>query len=340
MSDLVEYTRKDSDGMTDLVARGDTVQQIRTPYSTAVSVQRQRDIFDVEKRVTKEAQMLGEKFYYGWGSGKDRIEGMSIKGAMIVARCWGNCAVEPLPIQETADSWIMSAMFIDLETGFTLGRQFRQSKRWTVYGKHDAERKDDMRFQIGQSKAARNVIGNALPEWLIDKAIEAARSGVRANIEKLIAAKGIVHAVDKALAEFEKVGVTEAVILDKLGLAKRSAIELEHLVMLKGDLTAIQTGQERAEELFPTGQETKKGSKVAKSDITPTDDTDQTPGDPFPALRAAFARATTEDEIAAVYEEALSYEPTPDQGKLIEAWRQEAMTRVCGGKSKKQQEIK
>ena len=36
-------------------------------------------------------------------------------------------------MQETPDAWIFTGHFIDLETGFTLSRQFRQSKHgWST----------------------------------------------------------------------------------------------------------------------------------------------------------------------------------------------------------------
>lgn len=63
-------------------------------------------------------------------------------------------------------------------------------------------------------------------------------------------------------------------------------------------------------------------------------------GVPMGKLQEAFATAETEANVNAVFEEACSYEPAPDQGKQIEALRVEAMARVCGGKSKpKQKEI-
>jgi hypothetical protein len=253
-------------GATDLVARGDTMQQTRGSYSTAVAVQRPRDLPDVQRRFLQEARLAGETFFYGWGAGRDRVEGSSIKLAMSLARSWGNCAIEALPVQETADAWIFTAAFVDLETGFTLSRQFRQAKKWTVHGKFDAERKDDIRFQIGQSKAARNVVLNALPEWLADKAIEEAKSGVRESIEKGINTSGIAKVVERCLAALAKCGVPEAPVLAKCGVAKREALDVDMLVMLKGDLSAIESGQEWPSALFP-GVEVEGGSRAKKTEL-------------------------------------------------------------------------
>jgi hypothetical protein len=236
------------------LASGEALQQIKTSYATAISVQRPREIEQVRKRFLQEARLAGETFYYGWatkGKKKGRIEGPSIGLAVAAARCWGNCAVEPLPVQDMKDSWVFGTAFIDLETGFTMGRQFRQSKRSTVYGDMDKERKDDIRFQIGQSKSARNVICKAVPKWLVDQGIAEAKQGVREKVEVYVSQHGIQAATDVILQALKKEGVTEAQVLAKCEVAATGAITVDHIVSLKGDLVAIQTGEDRVDALFP-----------------------------------------------------------------------------------------
>lgn len=243
------------------------LQQVKTGYTTAVAVQQPRDLAVVHKRLMAEAKMAGESFYYGWGAGKDRIEGPSICLAMAAARCYHNSAVDILPLQETEDAWIFTAVFVDLETGFTLTRQFRQSKKWTVHGKFDAERKDDIRFQIGQSKAARNAVLNALPKWLIDAAVVESKQGVREKIEKFVAEKGLPAAVGLVITGLAKHGVKEEFVLEKCAVPKREGLTIDHIVMLRGDLYALDNGQEYASSLFPAMGDDAPGSKVGKSAV-------------------------------------------------------------------------
>jgi hypothetical protein len=242
-------------GHGDVLSQGHAVQQVRSPYSTAVAVQKPRVLATVQRALAAEARLAGEDFYYGWAAGKDRIEGPSVELALAAARCWGNCAVDTLPVQEMADAWVFTAAFVDLETGFTLSRQFRQSKKWKVAGKMDEERKEDVRFQIGQSKAIRNVLLNALPKGLVKMALEEAKRGVRQHIEQLVGQKGIAGAVDAALRALARSGVREEAVLARCGVAERKALTVDHLVLLKGDLTAIEGGQERPEVLFPPPEE-------------------------------------------------------------------------------------
>jgi hypothetical protein len=246
---------------------GTAVMQARGSYVSAIQVQRKRELADVQKRLLEEANLMGESAFYGWGAGDNRIEGPSEAIAFAAARCWGNCAVEYAPVEETRDAYIFTATFIDLETGFTLQRPFRQSKRWTVSGRMDEMRKEDVRFQIGATKAARNVILKTLPAWLIDAALEQAKSGVRKKIEGFIAAKGLPAAQDLIVSELAKLGVKEEAILRKFSVAKRDGLDLDKLVILRGDLKAIQSGQERPEVLFPVaGAEPTPGKAPADLD--------------------------------------------------------------------------
>lgn len=276
-------------------------------YTTAAPVCQQRRLAQVERRLIEEANLAGESFYYGWGAGKDRIEGASVKLAVAMARCYGNCAVDSLPVQDIGDSWIFTAVFIDLETGFTLTRQFRQSKKWMVYGKHDQERKDDIRFQIGQSKATRNVILNAMPEYIVAKAMDAAKAGVRAKIDAYVKTNGLAAAVDLTLKGLAKVGVTETRVLARVGVASKNGIDIDALVMLRGDVAAIDNGQERASDLFPepaadgaaaplqTGRQRIKKEPKPETAAPTSESTAPKPEEPKPTAPAA----TDEQQIRA-----------------------------------------
>jgi hypothetical protein len=159
----------------------------QTEYQTAITVTKPRDLKDVERRVLAEAEQMGTDFVYAWrvntkdkkldeGDGKTTIEGLSIDGAMVLARNWGNCATPVRLEQESATHFLIRADFIDLETGFSFPRMYRQRKSGGPGGGIDRDRAEDIAFQIGQSKAQRNVVDKALPFWLRDRAIKAAKN--------------------------------------------------------------------------------------------------------------------------------------------------------------------
>ncbi len=235
-----------------------TMVQTRTRYTTAVSVQKPRDIDKIIVAVEREAQYAGENFYYGWGEGNDRVEGPSVGLALCVAREWGNCVVEP-EFNETDDAFLFTGHFIDLETGFTISRSFRQSKKSTVYGKMDANRKEDTRYQIGQSKCLRNVVKAAMPAWLLKKAIEKAKQAVLYNISH----EGIHIALDKALCFLKRHGVEEDRVLAKIG-RKKAEITNEDVADIRTACAAIDNGESTTEECFPKIQKDIKKPEAKK----------------------------------------------------------------------------
>lgn len=280
----------------EMIGDGATVQQVRTQHATALSVQQPRTLTQVKTNIMAEAGLAGSLFYYGWGQGGNRIEGPSVKMALALARCWGNCAIEMRPMQDAGDSWVMTATFIDLETGFTCDRQFRQSKRSIVHGKHDDERKDDIRFQIGQSKAQRNVILNALPDWLVSAALQEAKRGVLKTIEKKIATSSLPVVVEHALAALGKESVTEERVLAKFSVAARTALTAEHLVVIVADLKALQEGQDLPLAVYPDPTEKENGSRVERVDI---DAKTKPPAEPKPDAKPKKGKTKPEPKTPA-----------------------------------------
>lgn len=245
----------------EVITGGKALQQVRGAFTTAVAVQKPRELKEVQRRCIEEAELAGDLFYYGWAvrdkEGKlSRIEGPSINLANALVRNFGNCAVENMPVQETANSWIFTTAFVDFETGFTLTRQFRMDKQFPVYGKMDRYRKDDVRFQIGQSKATRNVVLNAGPASIIDKMMEVAKQSVRSKIEERIKKDGIGKVKDSIAKAFERYGISLERIEEKIELDFK-AWDAETLTILSGDLKALERGNETADSLYPEKSEEK-----------------------------------------------------------------------------------
>lgn len=170
-----------------VMPHGQALMRVGGAYQTAVMVQVKRDIGTPEnpggsvlqKSVT-EATLLGDRFFYGWdvndraSGGKKSIEGISVDGAYMLLRNWTNavCDVDLVSVDE--DSYTFKATFVDLESGATCSRLYRQH-RSDPPGKYDKQRWDDMAFSNGQSRAIRNVICAALPQWLQDRCMDVAQ---------------------------------------------------------------------------------------------------------------------------------------------------------------------
>ena len=172
------------------LGHGQTLTRVGGAYQTAMSVQVKRDIGTVQspggqvlQRALVEASLLGDRYAYGWevndraSGGKKAIEGVSVDGAYMLLRAWGNgvCDVDLVEVNEEA--YTFKATFVDLESGATCSRLYRQH-RSAPPGKYDQQRWDDMAFSNGQSRAVRNVIVAALPQWLQDRCMDAASRAV------------------------------------------------------------------------------------------------------------------------------------------------------------------
>lgn len=228
---------------------GAAIQRTQTQYTAAIVVQKPRDRKAIQKAVLEEAALAGEDFFYSWTTqnkdgSRGLVEGISIEGAMIMARNYGNCAIPTDLAVDAPTHWVICATFVDLETGFNVPRLFRQRKNQTAGGRMDRDRAQDIAFQIGQSKAQRNAIDKAMPTWLKEAALAAAKAAAEGKYKDLpVSAK-------KAVAAFAKWDVTQAQLEEKLGL------KLEHwtardLVSLEGLYRAIRDRQTTIADEFP-----------------------------------------------------------------------------------------
>jgi hypothetical protein len=126
----------------------------------------QRDEKAILAKLSALAAAAGSDWFYRFpvnnqDGTKGYVEGPSIKLANSVARIYGNCINEVREI-DVGDAWVFYARFTDVETGFSMERAYRQRKGQRSLKTKDADRQLDIAYQIGQSKAIRNCIVNAL----------------------------------------------------------------------------------------------------------------------------------------------------------------------------------
>jgi hypothetical protein len=233
----------------EIIESGRTLQQARAGFVTAVTVQKPRERMKVLRACEEEAAIAGDEFFYAWtvtnkDGKKSLIEGPSVNLALTAVRNWGNSGVM-VNVDETHDTYIFTATFIDLETGFNLQRTFRQKKSRKI-GKYDQDRAEDIIFQIGQSKAIRNVIVNAIPSWLVSSMMDKSKENIIKKIEK----KGIVQARQDTIAFFERYGITVDRVETRLQ-KKATAWDTNDLAMLYGAIKTLTEGVESPDEIFP-----------------------------------------------------------------------------------------
>ena len=245
-----------------ILAAGKSLQRVQTPYTTAIAVQRPRSLSKIVANVLEEATLAGRSFYYGWEveskktGRKQWIEGPSIDLSMCLARHYGNAAID-VEVEETLTHYQFRGVFIDLESGFTCPRLFRQRKSQSI-GMKDVDRQEDIVFQIGQSKAIRNAVVRAMPDWLIQRAIDAAKEAELGAVKK----ETTPVAAAKVINWYKKHGVSQDRIEKRLG--RPADLWTEHdIVDLRGMATALKEGRVTAEEMFAENGESPSAPATA-----------------------------------------------------------------------------
>ena len=234
----------------EIMQDGKALQQVKTSFTTALTVQQPRSMAKAVKNLMQEASFAGNSFYYRWpvkvkGGGQKFVQGPSIDLAMSLARNYGNCVVD-VDVTETLTHYLFKGTFIDLETGFTVPRLYRQRKNQNMGSKMDADRQEDIVFQIGHSKAQRNAIIKAMPTWLIDKLIETARNAELNNVKSQPIEVSRASVIDF----FEGYGATQEMIEKKVGVPADKWMA-EQILEIRDMAKTIKDGQATLLELFP-----------------------------------------------------------------------------------------
>lgn len=260
-------------------ARG--MVKTQTAYQTAITVQKPRDLKKVEADILFEASQMGEDFIYSWQvndknnkeTGKSTVEGVSIDGAMILVRNWGNAVCEPDLVDETPTHYLLKATFIDLEKGFSSPRLYRQRKG-ERRGGMDAERAEDIAFQIGQSKAIRNAVCRGIPQWMQDRAVEAAKSEAAKKYSD------VPKAVEAVRKYAEGLKVSDVQLIARMGKPFDAWLPYD-IVTIRSIFASIAKKQSSVREEFPP-IETPTETKPEPETITTTGETVPEKKEPAP----------------------------------------------------------
>jgi hypothetical protein len=145
---------------------------------------------------------------------------------------------------DVADAWVFYARFTDIETGFSMERAYRQRKSQSSMKTRDVDRQLDIAYQIGQSKAIRNVITNGL-QLYCDYAFEQARDSLVEKIGKALDAwrKRTIEGLAKMPVDLVRVERT-------IGRASKDwlAPDIARIVAM---MKSVADGMTTTDEVFP-----------------------------------------------------------------------------------------
>lgn len=230
------------DSMVALISRSEIEQQIATARRFPRSVKRFRD--EALQMVTL-SESVAEQCIYALPRDGKTIEGPSARFAEVIASAWGNCRAGARIVDDKGEFVTAQGVFHDLERNVAITYEVQRR----ITDKRGNRYKADMigvTANAACSIALRNAILKGVPKAFWEDMYAAARQVIMGDIKTLANRRA------NAVAAFQKFGITPEQIAAKLGVGGIEDITLEHLVTLKGLLTAIKDGDTTPEDAFGT----------------------------------------------------------------------------------------
>lgn len=236
------------------VASGEINQQIATAKKFPRSI---KQFIDTATELATLDEETAEECIYALPRDGRTIEGPSARFAEILAYAWGNCRAGARTIGEDKDFVKSQGTFYDLEKN--VGIQFEVSRRIT--DKKGNRYKPDMigtTANAAGSIALRNAVLKGIPKAFWKKAYQRARGVVAGDFKTLANRRA------EAFKQFSVFGVTPEMIFTLLQIKGVEDVTLEHMVVLKGIITAIREGDTTPEQVFAP-QPTQDGNLAGKA---------------------------------------------------------------------------
>lgn len=227
-----------------LLNKSEIDQQIATAHKYPRSIKQFRD--ETLQMVTLNESVAAECIYSLPRGGKV-IEGASARFAEVVASAWGNSRAGARVVNDQGNFVTAQGVFHDLEKNVAITYEVQRR----ITDKQGKRFSDDMIVVTANaacSVALRNAILKGVPKAFWSDMYEAARKTVMGDYKTLANRRA------DAVKAFMGYGVSEAQICETLGVKGVEDIGLEHLVTLRGILTAIKDGDTTPEQAFASTQ--------------------------------------------------------------------------------------
>lgn len=231
-------------GTVALINRSEIDQQVSTAHKFPRSIKRFRN--EALQMVTLN-ESVAESCIYALPRGDKTIEGPSARFAEVVASAWGNCRAGARVVSDQGDFITAQGVFHDLERNVAITYEVQRR----ITDKRGNRFNADMIGVTGNaasSIALRNAILKGVPKAFWDDMYQAARAVVMGDFSTLANRRA------DALKAFISLGVSNEQVFAKLGVESVHDITLEHLVTLRGLITAIKEGDTTPEQAFAPGE--------------------------------------------------------------------------------------
>ena len=244
-------------GTVALLNKSEIDMQVATAHKYPRSIKRFRD--ESLQMVTLN-ESVAESCIYALPRGGKTVEGPSARFAEVVASAWGNCRAGARVVNDSGDFITAQGVFHDLERNVAITYEVQRR----INDKNGKRFNADMIAVTGNaasSIALRNAILKGVPKAFWDDMYQAARATVMGDFKTLANRRA------EALKAFVALGVSHDQIFAKLGVTGIEDIGLEHLVVLRGLITAIKDGDITPEQAFSA----ENGEPPAKTNNKPSE---------------------------------------------------------------------
>jgi len=197
---------------------------------------------DAESMATLD-QETAEACFYVLRRGDKNIEGPGVRLAEIIASCWGNLRCEARVVDDGAEFITSQGTAWDMERNVLV----RMEVRRRITDRSGRRYSEDMRVVTGNAASAiafRNAVFKVVPNAFTKAIYEKARQVAVGNADTLVDRRA------RAIAWFNKAGVSTDRLLASLGRQGIEAIDLNDLATMQGIRTAILEGTTTVDEQF------------------------------------------------------------------------------------------
>lgn len=191
-------------------------------------------------------------------NGQQLIEGLSVRMAEIVASAWGNLRVKTQIIGNDGKTVTVRGTCIDLETNVAV----EQDVPRRITDRNGRTFSEDMQvvtINAASAIAFRNAVLKVVPKAVIKKIITEVKKVAMGQSMSLEERR------QNLISYYAKIGVSEEMLYDYLGITKREEIDMEAVFELKGLANAIKDGSTTVQESFIKPAHEKKEAEAAKA---------------------------------------------------------------------------
>ncbi len=219
-----------------------------------------RDLSAVYNKIMTLATMDAEtaqECFYVLRRGGSVIEGLSVRMAEIIASAWGNLRVQAETIANDGKKITARAVCYDLETNVAVGKTVDRP----IVDKNGRTYSVDMQVVTGnaaQAIAFRNAVLAVVPKAMTKKIVQQVKHVAMGEALTLETSR------QNLVLYFEKLGVSQDMLLEYLQIKKRDEIDADMVFELRGLANAIKEGSTSVQEAFVKPVEERRQAEEAR----------------------------------------------------------------------------